>query len=163
VANLFDYFEQVVRRAGAVTEARSDPIGGAHPFDDRNIHSKIQATSKRLFDDGHYALATFEAYKLIDKEVSLLAKISESGVKLMMKAFNEQSPIIHLTRLSSVSEKDEQEGYKFIFSGSVMAIRNPRGHEYGVKDTPTECLDHLSLASLLLRRLERANSSNGAP
>jgi uncharacterized protein (TIGR02391 family) len=111
---------------------------------------------KNLFDDGHYALATFEAYKLIDKEVSALAKVSESGVKLMMKAFSEQSPLIRLTDLSTTSEKDEQEGYKFIFSGSVMAIRNPRGHEYGVKDSPTECLDHLSLASMLLRRLERA-------
>ena len=48
--------------------------------------------------DGHYALATFEAYKLLDKEVATLAKLSESGVKLMMKAFNEQSPLIRLTR-----------------------------------------------------------------
>lgn len=74
----------------------------------------------------------------------------------MMKAFNEQSPLIRLTDMSSTSQKDEQEGYKFIFSESVMAIRNPRGHEYGVRESPTECLDHLSLASLLLRRLESA-------
>ena len=85
-----------------------------------------------------------------------MASLAESGVKLMMKAFSEQSPLIQLTNLVSTSEKDEQEGYKFIFSGAVMAIRNPRGHDYGVKDSPTECLDHLSLASLLLRRLETA-------
>ena len=156
MADLLEHFEFVVRRAKSVTEARSDPAGGSHPFDDRNIHSRIQGTSKKLFDDGHYASATFEAYKLIDKEVSALAKISESGVKLMMKAFSTQSPLIRLTNLSTTSEQDEQEGYKFIFSGSVMAIRNPRGHEYGVLESPTECLDHLSLASLLLRRLERA-------
>ena len=153
--NLLGHFEFIVRRAGSVTEARSEPVGGSHPFDERNIHSKIHATSKRLFDDGHYAPATFEAYKLVDKQVAELANSSESGVKLMMKAFNEHSPLIRLTHLSTTSEKDEQEGYKFIFSGSVMAIRNPRGHEYGVEDSPTECLDHLSLASMLLRRLER--------
>lgn len=153
---MFEYFEFVVRRARSVTEARSEPTGGAHPFDDRNIHTSIQSTSKKLFDDGHYASATFEAYKLIDKQVSKLARVSDSGVKLMMKAFSEQSPLIRLTDITTTSEKDEQEGYKFIFSGSVMAIRNPRGHEYGVKDSPTECLDHLSLASMLLRRLERA-------
>ncbi|GAA0709373.1 TIGR02391 family protein [Dokdonella soli] len=156
MADLLECFERIVRSAGSVTEARSDPIGGSHPFDDRNIHTRIEGTSKKLFDDGHYASATFEAYKFIDKEVSALAGISDSGVKLMMKAFSEQSPLIKLTDLSTISEKDEQEGYKFIFSGSVMAIRNPRGHEYGVVDSPTECLDHLSLASLLLRRLERA-------
>lgn len=152
--NPLRHFEFVVRRARSLTEARSEPAGGTHPFDERNIHSKIQTTSKELFDDGHYASATFEAYKLVDREVSARAKISESGVKLMMKAFNENSPLIKLTNLSTTSEKDEQEGYKFIFSGSVLAIRNPRGHEWGVRDSPTECLDHLSLASMLLRRLE---------
>jgi uncharacterized protein (TIGR02391 family) len=156
VANSLHLFELVVRRARSVTEARSEPVGGSHPFDDRNIHTRIQNTSKKLFDDGHYALATFEAYKLLDKEVGAMAKLNESGVKLMMKAFSEQSPLIRLTDMASTSDKDEQEGYKFIFSGSVMAIRNPRGHEYGVRESPTECLDHLSLASLLLRRLENA-------
>lgn len=153
--DLFRQFELVVRRAPSVTEARSEPTGGAHPFDERDIHQSVQSTSRKLFDDGHYASATFEAYKFIDKKVSALAKVSESGVKLMMKAFSEQSPLIRLTDISTTSERDEQEGYKFIFSGSVMAIRNPRGHEYGVTDSPTDCLDHLSLASLLLRRLER--------
>lgn len=88
-----------------------------------------------------------------------MAKLNETGVKLMMKAFGEQSPLIRLTDMASTSEKDAQEGYKFIFYGSVMAIRNPRGHEYGIRESPTECLDHLSLASLLLRRLEGAKKS----
>lgn len=155
MADRIDHFENIVRRARIFTEARSEPTGGSHPFDERNIHSRIEGASKRLFDDGHYASATFEAYKLLDREVSSLANNRESGVKLMMKAFSEQSPLIKLNDLSTTSKKDEQEGYKFIFSGSVLAIRNPRGHEYGVKDSPTECLDHLSLASMLLRRLER--------
>lgn len=155
MAKLIERFERVVRRAQIFTEARSETAGGSHPFDERNIHSKIHGISKKLFDDGHYAPATFEAYKLVDKEVATLAKTNESGVKLMMKVFSEQAPLIKLTSMANTSEKDEQEGYKFIFSGSIMAIRNPRGHEYGVQDSPTDCLDHLSLASMLLRRLER--------
>lgn len=153
--DVLSFFESVTRRARHFTEARSEPAGGLHPFDDRNIHSKIEGVSKQLFDDGHYAQATFEAYKFLDKQVALYAKSSETGEKLMMKAFNEESPLIQLTDLSTISKKDEQRGFKFIFSGSVVAIRNPRGHEYGIKDTPTECLDHLSLASMLLRRLEQ--------
>lgn len=156
MAELMEHFERVVRRARLFTEARLEPAGGSHPFDERNIHPKIEVVSKKLFDDGHYAPATFEAYKLVDKVVAAQSNCSESGVKLMMKVLNEQSPLIKLTTMATTSEKDEQEGYKFIFSGSIMAIRNPRGHEYGVKDSPTECLDHLSLASMLLRRLERA-------
>ena len=40
-----------------------------HPFETRNFHIKITLISKKLFDDGHYAQATFEACKYIDKLV----------------------------------------------------------------------------------------------
>jgi uncharacterized protein (TIGR02391 family) len=85
-----------------------------------------------------------------------LAKLNESGFKLMMATFPENSPILKLNSGSSITEKDEQKGYQFLFSGSILAIRNPRGHEYGVRDAPDDCLDHLTVASLLLRRLQSA-------
>lgn len=72
----------------------------------------------------------------------------------MMKAFSETNPMIKLTALTNDTERSEQEGYKFIFSGVMMAIRNPRGHEYTIKDTLDNCLDHLSFVSVLFRRLE---------
>jgi len=43
-----------------------------------------------------------------------------------------------------------------LFAGSVLAIRNPRGHEYAIHDSPDECLNHPGVASILLRRLESA-------
>lgn len=147
-------FETIARRAQNNAQIESRLPCDLHPFDDRNVHLDIYSVSKLLFDDGHYSQATFEAYKLLDRRVQELAKINDTGVKLMMKAFSEQTPLIKLTSLSNTSEKDEQEGYKFIFSGAIQAIRNPRGHEFGLQDSPTLCLDHLSLASLLLRRLE---------
>ena len=154
MANGLSIFESFVRRANRVNEAKSTQTQNLHAFDERNIHPQIDSVSKKLFDDGHYSQSTFEAYKLLDRKVQLLANVNESGVKLMMKVFSAETPLIRLTQLSNTSEKDEQEGYKFIFSGAIQAIRNPRGHEYGLQDSPTICLDHLSLASLLLRRLE---------
>jgi len=154
MANAWALFETVTRRAGAYTDASSEPAGGLHPFDQRNIHPNVENVSRKLFDDGHYAQATFEAYKLLDKHVQKLANSGQSGKTLMMQAFSETSPLIRLNGLSTVTEKDEQEGYKFIFAGSILAIRNPRGHEVGMRETPDQCLDHLSLASLLFRRLE---------
>jgi uncharacterized protein (TIGR02391 family) len=71
------------------------------------------------------------------------------------------SPKIALNDLDSLSDEDEQEGYKFIIGGSVRGIRNPKGHEYDIRDTPDQCLDYLALASLLLRRLEDAGSLTG--
>ena len=146
-------FQEFVRRSHKLTEARTQPSGGLHPFDERNIHPDIEMVAKNLFDDGHYSQATFEAYKYLDKKVQKLSKSRKSGYNLMMQAFSETSPLIKLTELLTTSEKDEQKGYKFIFTGAVLAIRNPRGHEYGLNESPDKCLDHLSLASLLLRRL----------
>lgn len=100
-----------------------------------------------------YSQATFESYKFIDKKVAELSNSEESGQKLMMSAFNEVNPKNKLTNLSNTSERDEQKGYQFLFAGTVSAIRNPRGHEVGNIDDLEKCLDHLSLASLLMRRL----------
>ncbi len=74
----------------------------------------------------------------------------------MMRVFSKTTPVLSLTSCKTTEEKDEQEGYKFLFAGSSSAIRNPRGHLYSMTNSPDECLDHLSLASLLLRRLETA-------
>ncbi len=149
-------FENIVRRASQFTEARSLPSGGLHPFEERNIHPKLPGKARELFDDGHYAQATFEAYKFIDKEVQRHSGWTDSGFKLMMKVFDKDTPLIKLTSVSSMSEKDEQEGFRFLFAGSILAIRNPRGHEHSIVDSPDKCLDHLSLASLLIRRIEDA-------
>jgi uncharacterized protein (TIGR02391 family) len=152
----FKQFETIARKAHSFDERAEQAGQVLHPFDQRNIHPRLQPLVKTLFDDGHYAQATFEAFKFVDKEVQRFSGISESGYKLFMRAFAENTPVILLTKMSNASEKDEQEGYKFIFSGSALAIRNPRGHEYGIKDDPDKCLDHLSLASMLLRRLDEA-------
>ena len=149
----FPLFERVVRMAHKFTEARSVPTGGLHPFDQRDIHPKLPPVVKQLFDDSHFAQATFEAYKFVDKEVQRFSKSTESGFKVMMQAFAVENPLIRLNPLATPSEKDEQKGFQFLFAGSVLAIRNPRGHEYSLVDSPDQCLDHLSLASLLLRRL----------
>jgi len=152
----YSLFERIVRKAHTFTEARSLPIGGLHPFDQRDVHPKLPSIVKQLFDDGHFAQSTFEAYKFVDKEVQKFARSSESGFKLMMQAFASERPLVALNALRTTSETDEQKGFQFLFAGSVLAIRNPRGHEHSVLDSPDKCLDHLCLASLLLRRLDDA-------
>ncbi|MDR9772078.1 TIGR02391 family protein [Rhizobium hidalgonense] len=124
-----------------------------HPFDERNIHPEIGKVAQPLFDDGHYSQATFEVFKFIDLQVKKLSGINDSGYALMMKAFGDNNTKIKLTDMSTQSEIDEQSGYKNIFAGAMSAIRNPRGHEINA-DPIDRCLDHLTFASVLLRRLE---------
>lgn len=156
--NPFARFEEIARRTWEFSEADDeDEIPKLHPFEARNIHSEIIKTSRKLFDDGHCSQATFEAYKYIDRVVREISDTNEYGYKLMMRVFDEQNADnrkINLTECKNKSESDEQQGYKFLFAGSTLAIRNPRGHEK-VYDDPDTCLDHLSLASALLRRIEK--------
>ena len=74
----------------------------------------------------------------------------------MMEAFKDSAPLIQLNPMTTDSEKDEQRGYRFLFAGTMVAIRNPRGHEHSVADDPGVCLDHIGLVSALLRRLNDA-------
>ena len=146
-------FERIVRAASELSHGAEEEDEQSHPFDERNIHPELSKVALKLFNNGHYSQATFEAFKYLDNQVKKLSGISESGQKLMMAAFAETNPKIRLTPLSTQSEIDEQSGYRFIFAGSMSAIRNPRGHD-NATDPIDRCLDHLSFASVLLRRLE---------
>ncbi len=129
-----------------------------HPFDSRNIHPALPLKVRGLFDDGHFPEATSLAFKFLDKKIQQHSGIkTESGFKLMMAAFNGgASAQVKLNAFKTASDEDEQEGYRFVFAGSMRGIRNPRAHEVVIVDDPDTCLDHLSLVSLLLRRLEQA-------
>ena len=159
MADALHAFERMARLAHTVTDREPTDQPVLHPFDVRNIHPNLPAKVRKLFDDGHYAEATFTAFKYLDKLVARHSGIKESGHKLMMAAFNGEKPgvpKIQLTQLTDTSEIDEQNGYRFVFAGSVWAIRNPRGHEYAITDDVDTCLDHLSFVSMLIRRLESA-------
>ena len=153
MSSTFASFERIARIAGEMSYGAEEDGDQSHPFDVRNIHPAIWVVSLKLFDNGHYSQATFEAFKCLDLQVKKLSGVNDSGYKLMMTALSETTPKIKLTALSSQSEIDEQMGYKHVFAGCMSAIRNPRGHEINI-DPIDRCLDHLSLASVLLRRLE---------
>lgn len=151
---MFKRFERITRRAHLFTYEDASKSLDLHPFEARNIFEPLPEIVRNLFDNGHYAQATFESLKFLDRETARISGLSETGKSLMMKAFSETNPVIKLTALTNDTERSEQEGYKFIFAGVMMAIRNPRGHEYTINDTFDNCLDHLSFVSILFRRLE---------
>jgi len=163
VSGSLDRFERVVRSVGAEVaeplpaQAEIAEQEEPHPFETRNIHPDLPTKVRKLFDDGYWEQSVFEAFKFIEKEVKRISGIrGKTGYQLMMDAFNENSPNVQLNGLATESEIDEQKGFKFIFAGAATGIRNPRGHEVDIGDTPDEALDYLALASLLVRRLDAA-------
>src|ERR1035438_9807197 len=99
--NSLDQFEIIVRSSARVpvNEPVAQPHEDAdlpHAFDSRNIHPGLPAKVRKLFDDGHFAEATFHAFKFLDKQVQKYSRLSETGFKLMMAALDRKS-----TRLNS--------------------------------------------------------------
>jgi uncharacterized protein (TIGR02391 family) len=149
-------FERIARRAYRFTEAAPASVSADHPFDLRNIHSDLPADVRDLFDSGHYPQATFEAFKFVDEEMQRISGSTQHGTALMHSVLGGSPPTVQVNAWRNKTDRDEQEGYKFLFAGSMLGIRNPRGHKTGLVDDPDTCLDHLSLASMLLRKLDDA-------
>jgi uncharacterized protein (TIGR02391 family) len=152
------HFEKIARIAFVFNES-VDKTKDEHPFDIREIHSSLPKIVKNLFDNAHYSQATFEAFKFLDKEVKRHSKIQKTGKDLMMKALNETNPVIIISDVSDDTGRSIQEGYKFLFVGGMMAIRNPRGDEHSIEEDVNTCLDHLSFISHLLRKLDSCGYS----
>lgn len=154
MANALRRFENFARLAHRVSDQPNEATQSLHPFELRNIETSLPSKVRNLFDNGHYAEATFEAFKFLDKLVAKKSGISKSGEALMMDAFKEDNPAICLSAFSGTSGKDEQRGYRFLFAGGIVGIRNPRGHEHSIIDSPDVCLDHLVFASMLARKVK---------
>lgn len=131
VSNL-QLFEEIVRRAYRFTESPISAGVSGHPFEARNIHSDLPTNVQMLFDNGHYAQATLEAFKFIDEEIQKISANSDYGFGLMMKVFGGSKPELALNAGLTTSERNEQDGFKFLFAGAMQAIRNPRSHSTSI-------------------------------
>ena len=123
-------------------------------FDRMQFHPKVVEASKSLFETGHYAQAIFEAFKAVNNLVKQKTGLDLDGKDLMAQVFNEKNPVLKLNPLKTRSDKDEQEGFKFLFMGAMVGIRNPKAHENIVHTDPYRTLEYLGFASLLMKVVE---------
>lgn len=123
----------------------------------RDMHPTVRKISQQKFNDGHYADAVESAFKEINDQVKKLYHIAKGlekdGRDLMMSAFSEKDPAVKLTDLSNMSEINIQKGFKYIFAGSIVGIRNPKAHS-NVSIPPSEAIHMLFLASLLFKKID---------
>ncbi len=129
-------------------------------FDLMKIHPEIRKASEKLYNDKHYDLAIFEAIKKINNLVKDKTQSQEDGKTLMMNVFNELHPTLQFNSLKSVTDKDIQEGRKFLLAGAIIGIRNPRGHDDVVQKNPITdpilAMKYLCYASLLTDYVDEA-------
>ena len=82
---------------------------------------------------------------------------TRDGQDLMLHVFGIENPILRLSQLRRVSEKDEQAGYRFMLAGAMTGIRNPRAHEHTLTgDQADVALEMLVMANDLMRVVRRS-------
>jgi len=118
--------------------------------------TELADVTLELFRQGHYALAVEQAYKCIDCRVRDRSGVSGTGQGLMFDVFSLDKPRLRLSKLKTTSDKDEQEGFRFIFGGCMQAIRNPRAHNHLFVDEREDAFAMVLWADYLLRRVEAA-------
>lgn len=131
-------------------------------FHSRNYHPEIVKHSKRLFLQQNYFHSVFEATKAFNYSVKQKSKSTRDGQELMMSVFSFEG-VLKLNTGESETERNVQDGVKFLASGLMRAVRNPTAHEPAT-DWPInkqECLDFLSMISFLFHQLEKSVYYNG--
>ena len=136
-------------------EGQSPTIKVNHAFESLNLHPDIARACSDLFMDGHYAEAVENGCKALDLLVKLRSlRADPSGTELMQLVFSPKSPILKFSSQTNDSERSEQQGMMFLFSGAMLAIRNPRAHGL-LKDHPESAIEYLSFLSMLAKSLDR--------
>jgi uncharacterized protein (TIGR02391 family) len=136
------------------------PITKNKLFDLLQFHPKIVKASRSQFRSGHYADAIFNAFRCIEIFAKQKSKSKRRGAALMQEIFSENHPIIKLNDMQYDLEIDEQKGFRFIYAGAMLGIRNPKAHADIQQKDPLRTLEYLSLASLLAKRLEEGVKVN---
>jgi uncharacterized protein (TIGR02391 family) len=125
-------------------------------YDSIIVHPVIRKVSRKLYSDGHYSPAIFEAFKALNYMVKEKSGESGDGQDLMAKTFNEDKPTLRLNSMSSSSDKDEQAGFRFLYMGAMRGIRNPKAHDFVGQRDPIRTLHYLALANLLATRIDES-------
>lgn len=148
---IIDLFNEKLSDGGESPSSRAK-----RSFAELSLHPEIIRACSKLFSDGHYAEAVEAACKVLDLMVKMRSMRSDpSGTELMQLVFSQKAPVLKFNDQSNDSEKSEQQGMMFLFSGAMLAIRNPRAHGL-VKDHPESALEYISFISMLAKSLDRA-------
>jgi Protein of unknown function (Hypoth_ymh) len=81
--------------------------GDLSTFDEIVDDDELRATCRKLYLDGHYAMAVEEAFKCVNNIVKRLSGGSADGAALMRSAFSANEPSLKLNEMSTQSEHDQ--------------------------------------------------------
>lgn len=160
-----DISEKIVSGFAAGKQDQADNL----PEDQRVPHLRPfsitpeQKSSKKLFEDGHFANAAEDAFielnsraKAIYKKLVPSAATVPDGTDLMHKLFGSNPLLCPVRDTGTESGNNYQQGFHFMTAGAMSALRNPKAHSNDEVLTAEEALRRLMFASMLMYKLDEA-------
>lgn len=126
-------------------------------FEAPALHPAISVAVK-LVEEGRLSEAVTEAFRLVEARVRALTGGEGAGRTLMESVFGARPPQLDITTATGQAAEDERDGFRHLFIGAMLGLgRLPGSHEAspGALD---ETIEYLAVASMLMRRLDRAES-----
>lgn len=111
-----------------------------------------------LVADGRMSEAVREAMRLVERRVQALTASVDSGPKLMESVFGTDPPRLDITTTTGPAAKDERDGFRLLFMGAMLGLDRHGGGAEAVPAAVDEALEYLAVASMLMRRLDHAES-----
>lgn len=122
----------------------------------QSLHGEV-AVAFELFADGHHDDAVRKAAQRFINRVQELANREDlDGVALMNKTFSEDAPLLAFNERTTLVERDEHNGFRFLAVGLAQAIRNVLTHSdhYGLEQV--SAFEWLMFISAMHRRLDNS-------
>ena len=126
------------------------------------IHPLIQKSSKKLYEDGHFANAAEDAFIEINARVKNLFSIVNPGSKApdgdeaMTTVFSTNNPLVEFCDRSTETGFNKQKGYMQMLAGATSALRNPKAHSNNEILSAEEAYRRLTTASMLMYAIDDA-------
>ena len=127
----------------------------------RRIHHEVRRYSKAEYLEENYFHAVVEAYKGLAERIRDQTGYTTDGLQLIKQAFERPSPgqggypTLAFNTLTTLSERNEHDGFLDFLSGCTKFFRNPMSHTPKVKwsrdiDDAVDCLTVISLMHFIL-------------
>ena len=114
-------------------------------FEGLDLHPAIADATGGRFRSNHHADAVEAAVKALNNLVRLKAGVDDiDGMPLMQSVFGGKDPVLKFNEFADQNDRDEQQGFMFMFAGAVAGLRNPRAHRL-MEDEPQRALEFIAL------------------
>ncbi|MGH3822766.1 MAG: TIGR02391 family protein [Pseudonocardiaceae bacterium] len=114
-----------------------------------------------LAEDGRTSEAVLVALGVVEDRVRALTASEGSGQALMESVFGAIPPQLNITTATGQAAEVEREGFRHLFIGAMLGLRKPHNASAAEPAAVDETLEYLAVASMLMRRLDRAESRLG--